>query len=197
MLFRSKIPLGFQGIVHGRQAEGRVRITGWVEPVTQSASAKTILRSIDLALLAPYLLKVQEATVERGTLDMDLDFEVRQRKINAPGRATLQDLQLGSTPGMLNTFMGLPRQAVVNLLKTREGKIDLAFVVEGDLSDPRFSIQRSLVVAIATGLAEQLGVSLKGVGSGVVELGKKGAEALGGTAKGLGRSLKGLLERKP
>jgi hypothetical protein len=36
---------------------------------------------------------------------------------------------------------------------------------------------------MATGLAEQLGVSVKGVGSGVVGLGKKGAEAVGDTAQ--------------
>ncbi len=189
--------LEFEGVIRGRQAEGRVRISGWVEPVTQSASAKATLRSIDLTLLAPYLLKVQEATVEHGTLDMDLDFQVRQRRVNAPGMATLRDLQLGSSPGVLNTFLGLPRQAVVNLLKTQEGKIEIAFVVEGDLSDPKFSLQRSLVVALAQGLAEQLGVSLTGVGSGVVELGKKGTEALGGAAKGLAQGLKGLFEKKP
>ncbi len=191
-----KSPLEFQGTVRGRQTEGRVQIAGWVEPVTQSAAAKTSLRSIDLTLLAPYLLKVREATVERGTLDMDLAFEVRQRKVNAPGKATLADLQLGSTRGVLNTFMGLPRQAIVNLLKTREGKIEIEFLVEGDLSDPQFSLQRSLVVAIATGLAEQAGVSLTGVGRGVVELGKKGAEGLGGAAKGLSRGLKGVFEKK-
>ncbi len=189
--------LEFEGVIRGRQAEGRVRISGWVEPVTQSASVKATLRSIDLTLLAPYLLKVQEATVEHGTLDMDLDFQVRQRRVNAPGMATLRDLQLGSSPGVLNTFLGVPRQAVVNLLKTQEGKIETAFVVEGDLSDPKFSLQRSLVVALTQGLAEQLGVSLKGVGSGVVELGKKGTEALGGAAKGLGQGLKGLFEKKP
>ncbi len=191
-----KSPLDFQGMVRGRQTEGRVQITGWIEAMTQSASAKTSLRSIDLTLLAPYLLKVQEATVERGTLDMDVAFEVRQRKVNAPGKATLADLQLGSTRGLLNTFIGLPRQRIVNLLKTREGKIEIEFLVEGDLSDPRFSLQRSLVVAIATGLAEQVGVSLTGVGSGVVELGGKGAEALGGAAKGLGRGLKGVFEKR-
>jgi hypothetical protein len=48
---------------------------------------------------------------------------------------------------------------------------------------------------MATGLAEQLGVSVKGVGGGVVGLGKKGAEALGDIAQQLGKGLNRLFER--
>ncbi|MGH7409959.1 MAG: hypothetical protein ACREJ6_02700, partial [Candidatus Methylomirabilis sp.] len=128
-------------------------------------------------------------------LDMDLDFQVRQRRVNAPGKATLADLQLSSTPGMLNSFMGLPRQGIVTLLKTRDGKIELPFRVEGDLNDPHFLLQQSFVTAMATGLAEQLGVSVKGVGGGVVGLGKKGAEALGDAAQQLGGGVKRLFNK--
>jgi len=112
-----------------------------------------------------------------------------------PGKATLVDLQFSSVPGLVNSFMGMPRQGIVNLLKTSEGKIDLVFRVEGDLGDPHFLLQRSFVTALEMGLAEQLGVSVKGVGTGVVGLGKRGAEALGGAAQQLGGGLKWLFER--
>jgi hypothetical protein len=61
---------------------------------------------------------------------MDLDFQVRRRKVHAPGKVTISDLQLRSTPGLLNSFMGVSRQGVVNLLKSRDGKIELAFLVK-------------------------------------------------------------------
>jgi hypothetical protein len=189
-----KSPLEFEGVLRGKKVDGRVRLSGWVDPTTQDASVKAALRSIDLTLLGPYLLTVQEAKVDRGRLDMDLDFQVRRRKVHAPGKVTISDLQLRSTPGLLNSFMGVPRQGVVNLLKSRDGKIELAFLVEGDLNDPRFKLQQSFVTAMATGLAEQLGVSVKGVGSGVVGLGKKGAEAVGDTAQQLGKGLKRLFD---
>jgi hypothetical protein len=196
-LASGKSPLEFEGVLRGRQADGRVRLSGWVEPITQDASVKATLRSIDLTLLTPYLLRVQEAKLERGHLDMDLDFQVRRRKVHAPGKATISDLQLGSTPGMLNSFMGVPRQGVVNLLKSGEGKIELTFRVEGDLNDPRFQLQQSFATAMATGLAEQLGVSVKGIGGGIVGLGQKGAGAVGDTSQQLGKGLKGLFERRP
>ena len=117
-------------------------------------------------------------------------------KINTPGKATLADLQLRSTPGLFNNIMGVPRQAVLNLLKSREGKIELTFRVEGDLSDPHFQVQRSFLNAMTAGLAEQLGISVKGVGGGVVGLGKKGADALGDTVKQLGGGVKRLFEKQ-
>jgi hypothetical protein len=125
-----KSPLEFEGVLRGRQADGWVRLSGWIEPITQDASVKATLRSIDLTLFTPYLLRVQEAKVDRGRLDMDLDFQVRRRKVHAPGKVTISDLQLRSTPGLLNSFMGVPRQGVVNLLKSRDGKIELAFLVK-------------------------------------------------------------------
>jgi hypothetical protein len=134
-----KSPLEFEGVLRGRQANGRVKLSGWVEPITQDVSVKATLRSIDLTLFTPYMLQVEEAEVDRGRLDMDLDFQVRQRKVHAPGKAILSDLQLRSGPGVVSTFMGVPRQGVVNLLKNREGKIELTFRVEGDLSAHAFT----------------------------------------------------------
>jgi len=187
-----KSPLEFEGVLRGKKVDGRVRLSGWVSPITRDASIKATLRSIDLTLLGPYLLTAQEARVERGRLDMDLDFQVRQRKVNAPGKVTLADLELKSPPGIVNAFLGLPRQGILNMLKTREGKIEIAFRVEGDLSDPRFQLQKSFATAMASGLAEQLGVSVKGVASGVVSLGRKGAEGVGDAAKQLGGGLRRL-----
>ena len=189
-----KSPLEFEGVLKGKKVDGRVRLSGWVDPTMQDASVKATLRSIDLVLLAPYLLTVQEAKVDRGRLDMDLDFQVRQRKVNAPGKATLADLELKSSPGIANAFLGLPRQGILNMLKTREGKIEIAFRVEGDLSDPHFKLQQSFASAMASGLAEQLGVSVKGVASGVVTLGRKGAEGVGDVATQVGRGVKRLFE---
>ncbi|MCI0409116.1 MAG: DUF748 domain-containing protein, partial [Acidobacteria bacterium] len=194
-LASGRSPLEFEAKILGKKIEGRVQLSGWVEPITEDASVKATLRSVDMTLLSPYLLKVHEAKVERGQLNMDLDFQVRKRRINAPGKATFVDLQLSSTPGALNSFMGLPRQGVLNLLKTKEGKIEIAFVVEGDLNDPQFTLQRSFVTAMTMGLAERLGVSVEGVGSGVVVLGKRGAESVGGAAEQLGGSLKRLFEK--
>ena len=45
---------------------------------------------------------------------------------------------------------------------------------------------------MAASMAETLGVSIQGVARGVGVLGRKGAEAMGGTAKGIGDAIGGL-----
>ena len=45
---------------------------------------------------------------------------------------------------------------------------------------------------MAASMAETLGVSIHGVAEGVGMLGRTGAEAMGGTAKGIGDELGGL-----
>ena len=57
---------------------------------------------------------------------------------------------------------------------TREGRIEVDFVLEGRLDDPRFSLNDTLALRMAASLAERLGVSLGGV-----------VEGVGGMIKGL------------
>jgi hypothetical protein len=45
---------------------------------------------------------------------------------------------------------------------------------------------------MAASMAERLGASIQGVAEGVGKRGRKGAEAMGGTAKGIGDAIGGL-----
>ena len=79
---------------------------------------------------------------------------------------TLTDLELDSPGGVLGTFAGVPRQAVLAALE-RDSRIELAFTLEGQLDDPKFSLNELFAARFAVGLAEKLGVSLGGVLQGV------------------------------
>jgi hypothetical protein len=70
--------------------------------------------------------------------------------------------------------MGMPRNAVVNSLKDRNGSIDIDFALKGDVSRPNFSLNEALGTRIAAGMAGQLGVSIKGLAEGVGGLGESG-----------------------
>jgi hypothetical protein len=91
---------------------------------------------------------------------------VQAQRLNAPGRVTLTGLELAPAPGPLGTFAGVPRAAVLAAM-ARNGRIEVAFTLEGRLDDPAFSLNESLATRIAGGLAESLGVSLGGVVEGV------------------------------
>lgn len=176
-------------LVKGLQRDGRATVSGWVEVASKDSAVKLQLRSVDLVLLQPYLTQATETRVQRGALDLDLDSEVKQNRLRAPGKVVISDLEFTPTRGVLDTFMGVPRAAVVNFLKNRENKIAINFILEGDINNPRFALNEAFATRLATGLAENLGVSIRGVAEGVGTLGQKGLEAAGEAAKGVGGAL--------
>ena len=176
-------------LVKGLQRDGRATVSGWVEVASKDSAVKLQLRSVDLVLLQPYLTQATETRVQRGTLDLDLDSEVKQNRLRAPGKVVISDLEFTPTRGVLDMFMGVPRAAVVNFLKNRENKIAINFILEGDINNPRFALNEAFATRLATGLAENLGVSIRGVAEGVGTLGQKGLEAAGEAAKGVGGAL--------
>ena len=180
------------GVLKGVQRDGRITVAGWAEIATKDSSVKTTLRSADLVALQPYLIKAAETGVQKGILDLDLQSEVSQNRLKAPGKVTISDLELAPARGALGTFMGVPRDAVVAFLKNKENKVSVSFVLEGDINNPQFSLNEALTTRLASSMAETLGVSLGGVAKGVGTLGQKGVEALTGAAKGVGGALEGL-----
>lgn len=170
------IALKLEGIFKGERQDGRLAIEGELTPATQDARLQARFSGVDLLTLQPYLLKAAETGVRRGTLDLVLQAQVRDKRLHAPGTLTLHHLELANEGGMLSTFAGVPRQAVLAAL-TRGDKLEVKFTLEGRLDDPAFSLNESLATKIASGLADGLGVSLSGV------------------VKGLGGVVKGLLGR--
>ncbi len=88
--------------------------------------------------------------------------------------------------------MGFARGSAVNVLKDKDDRIAVKFVLEGNIADPKFSLNESLATRFGSGLAETLGVSVEGVAKGVSTVGEKGLEAAGKAASGLGSAVKGL-----
>lgn len=166
------VKLALKGRFKGPQHDGDIRIDGHVTPATKDGQLKIRLAGVDLIALQPYLLRVHEAGVKRGTLDLRLDATMAANRLHAPGQLTLVGLELGSSSA-LGTFAGVPRQAVVAAM-SRDGRIELQFTLEGRLDDPKFSLNEAFALRLAAGLAEKLGVSVSGV-----------VEGLGSVVKGL------------
>jgi len=183
-------------IVKGIHQDGGAAISGWAEISTKDSSIKTELRSVDLVALQPYFSQASDARLQRGSLDLDMQSEVRNNQLRAPGKVVISDLEFAPPRGSSEMFMGVPRSTVINFLKNRDNQIAINFVIQGDLNDPQFTLREALTTRLAVGLAELLGVSIRGMAEGVGTLGRKGAEALGEAAKGLGGVLQQLFGGK-
>jgi len=187
-----KTEFELSGIVKGIQRDGRARLTGWVGPGARDSSSRVALTGVDLVALQPYLVKKNEAQVSRGTLDLNLRSEVRNHDLDGKGKVVLHDLEFARGSGLFDTFMGLPRNAVVSFLKDNHNAIDVDFTLSGDTRNPNFSLNESLATRVATAMAGQLGVSVRGVAEGLGTLGRKGMEGAGSVVEGVGAAVQRL-----
>lgn len=168
----------------GPKENGTLSINGTAEFATRESGLTVRLRSLDLVALQPYLLKAGEGGVKAGTLDLDLNAAVKQGILRAPGTLTLKSLALDTTNG---TLMGMPRQAVVNLMKRRDGSLRLRFSLEGRLDDPHFALNEKLGRQLAGALAGTLGTRLDNLARDVDSLGGKAIQELGKVVGKTGR----------
>ncbi len=172
-----------KGDIKGPQHTGSVSFSGWLKIASKDSQTNTQLHGVDIVTLDPYLLtKVSAKTpVAGGTLDLDVNATVHNGQIHAPGVVTLNHLQLAESRNPLDTFLSLPAKAAVAALKTHGDKITLHFELDGNLRDPKFSLNESFATKLSSGFAQALGVSVQGV-----------ANSVGETVKGLSGALRNL-----
>jgi hypothetical protein len=187
----TKTQFDLMAIVKGIRRDGRAQASGWVGPAHKDSSSRIALDGVDLVSLQPYLVKSNEVQVVNGMMDLTLNSEVRDNIINGKGKVVLRDLEFSSR-GLFDTFMGIPRSAVINFLKNHDNAINLDFTLQGDASHPNFSVNEALSTRIAAAMAGQLGVNIRGVVEGVGTLGRRGEETAEGAAEGVGAALRGL-----
>lgn len=168
------------GIVKGVRHDGGVSISGSIELASKESGLSTSLRGVDLVALQPYLIKAAETGIKKGTLDFELNSSVRKGLLHAPGTLTLSDLELlPAAPS--GKVTGMSANAAIALMKNRKGKISVRFVLDGDINDPHFSLNETMLKQISTSLADLLGVSVGGLAKGVEGIGSGATKSLGDT----------------
>ncbi len=169
-----------EGVVKGVHHDGKLTIKGDAEFASRDSEIRARLRGVDLVAFQPYLIKAAETGVRRGNLDLDIKSTVRAHRLRAPGTLTLSGLELSSG----GSFMGMPRAAVVSMMKDKKGVISAQFVLEGDINDPSFSLNENFSGRIASSLAGVLGVSLGGLAK---DVGTAGGSVIKGVGDAVGK----------
>jgi hypothetical protein len=180
------------GIVKGVKRDGRAEVSGWVGPDARDSSSRITLEAVDLVALQPYLVRKNEAKINNGSLDLNLASEVRNNNLDGKGKIVLHDLEFAPARGFFDTFMGLPRNAVIGFLKDNDNVIDAEFTLKGNTSNPNFSLNESLSTRIAAAMAGELGISIQSAAEGLGSLGRKGLEGAGSVVEGVGSAVRQL-----
>ena len=189
---RTRTHFELSAVVKGTNRDGRAKASGWLGPAHGDSSSQVTLHSVDLVSLQPYLVRIGEAQVRRGALDLRLNSEVRANRLDGKGKIIIRDLEFAPSRGFLETFMGIPRAALISFLKNNENAIDVDFVLAGDISNPKFSINEAIATRVAMGMAAELGVSIRGLAEEFGNFGRRSVEGAAGVAQGVGSVIRGL-----
>ena len=116
------------------------------------------IRALDLRRLSPFTAASIGHTIKSGQLDADIDLQAEQAIMNGKidlvlYRFDLQPLSEADAAEMEKEF-GFPLGVSLSLLKNRQGNIELAIPLSGDLENPDFGtgkiVSRELSKAITS-----------------------------------------------
>lgn len=102
---------------------------------------KIDLRGLDLTHFTPYSGKFVGRAIQKGQLNLDLDYDIQNRKIDAKNNVLLDQFEFGRKIESEDA-LSLPVGLAVSLLKDRKGEINLDIPVSGSFDDPEFKISK-------------------------------------------------------
>jgi hypothetical protein len=181
--------------IPGTLGTGKIESEGKVKIKTKDMDIKANVHGLDITAFKPYFQKESPVDVTKGFLNLTMNAKVVSEKLNAPGTVVLKDLDFQSGPGAKAKFLGVPLSLVVALLKKNNDEISVNFVMKGDLNNPKFDLKESFMDKLSIGMADKLGLSLKGITESVIGTGSRGAGDLDTAVKNVGESLKKLYKK--
>jgi hypothetical protein len=127
-------------------------------PVTVAGKANPLLEDLFLDIrfdlenlamppLSGYSGKYIGQAIEKGKLNLNLDYRIKNRKLEAENEILLDQFTLGRQVES-DAALNLPVGLAVALLKDRKGRIDIDLPVSGRLDDPEFSLGGIILQAL-------------------------------------------------
>jgi hypothetical protein len=182
-----------------------VKITGKVNyfAAVSYTDLHMAFRNLELTSMSPYSGKFAGYKIERGKLNVTLNYLVKKRKLDAKHKIVIDQLQLGEEVDSPDAT-SLPVKLAIALLKDRNGVIDLDIPVSGNLDDPKFKVWPiiwqvvvNLVTKIVTSPFALLG-SLFGAGEEISHVDfEAGSAVLSAVAQDKLRTLAKALNERP
>lgn len=181
--FHSAIVL--EGKMERRKQEGRVDAKGWIDLKTMDLETSLRIREIEVKTFEPYYRKRVTAEIESGHMNLDSKVTVKEKRIDVPGELDIVNFHIKEGGG---TVFWIPADTLIPLLEKKKNEVKAPFHVKGNLSDPKFNLQETLLTGIGFSFMEALGFPVKGLAEGFFGEPEKGREGL--------KSLEELFKKK-
>lgn len=120
---------------------GPVEVTARLNPLhaKEATEAKISVKNVQLLPVDPYVGKYLGYRLNRGKLDVDLQYQITKSAVKGRNLVVLDQLTLGNKVASPDAT-SLPVKLAIALLKDRSGKIEIDVPVEGNLDDPKFRL---------------------------------------------------------
>ena len=141
------------GINTDPKAQTKVDMRGSVDgyaPVSLSGNAKPLgeppaldlkltFTGVDLALLTPYSANYAGYAIDRGLMNLNLEYVLQDAKLQGENNLRIEQMKLGKKIDSENA-VDLPLELALALLTDSNGVIQMDVPVSGDVDDPQFSV---------------------------------------------------------
>jgi hypothetical protein len=168
-------PIQLEAKIKGKGQDGSIDIKGWMDTKTMDMETSLKIRNIEVKTFEPYYRKKVTAEIESGTMDMDSNIAVREKRIEAPGEFDLINLHVKEGGGMV---FWIPAETWVSSLEKKGHRIKIQFHVRGNMENPQFNLQEAILTQVAVSLGQALGMSIKVAGEEGTPGASKGEKGL-------------------
>ena len=133
-----KITIDLSGSVDGYAP---VKLAGTAQPFAVPAALDlgVTFDGVDLARLTPYSGAYAGYAIDRGLLNLDLNYQLANSRLEGHNQITINQLKLGEKIPS-DKAVDVPVKLAIALLTDLNGVIDLAVPVSGDVDDPEFAL---------------------------------------------------------
>lgn len=155
--------LKFQGRVDDY---GEVKVDGSLNPLNigDYSNIQVVFGNIAMDSLSPYSATFAGRKIEAGKLNLDIAYQIAQRRLQSENKVVLKDFKLGAAVASPNA-VSLPLDLAVALLTDGEGKIKAAVPITGSLDDPRFAYGQLVWEAFTTLITKVVAAPFNAIGS--------------------------------
>ncbi len=190
----TRSPVELKGRLEGKTKKGgEILAKGWINLKTTDMEISLNVREIEVRVFEPYYRKKVSAEINSGYMAMGAKITLKEKIVDAPGKLELTDLHIKEGEG---TVFWIPAKTLISRLKEKGDRIQASFHMKGNIEDPKFNLQETLLTQIAISLLEALGVPIKGVGEEILEKTIKGEGGLAEELRYFDRQLKKKKEKK-
>jgi uncharacterized protein involved in outer membrane biogenesis len=151
--------------------EGRISETGYFKAdgtmrlaaPFAATDVLVIFRGVDMSELTPYSAQFAGYSIEKGSLDVDVRYRIKDGRLVGDHRVIAKDLTLGpKVEGAKGP--GLPVRLAIALLKDKDGRIDLEVPIEGTVDSPEFNYRSVFWQAFKTILGNVAKAPFRAIG---------------------------------